>query len=280
LSESTSTNLNNMPSSLEPVEFVLLLRNAKGAAAISLIKQVIDSPSVYVFGEILDHPNILALESDEGKASNPQGPTHVELLRIFAYGTFSDYQTHADKLPEIGASATKKLRLLTIASLAAKTKVIKYSDLQAQLNIESVRELEDLIIEGTNVNVLRGKLDQRSSQFEVEFAMGRDIQRSDIVTIKDTLQAWCDSCDGMLACLESQVNKANTAKQSHIAHKKKIEQKIKDTRTQLKAQQLLVDSHEDPDSRMDMDRERLRDRNKGGKMKGLRGSGKSGFWQK
>jgi len=158
--------------------------------------------------------------------------------------------------------------------------VIKYSDLQAQLNIESVRELEDLIIEGTNVNVLRGKLDQRSSQFEVEFAMGRDIQRSDIVTIKDTLQAWCDSCDGMLACLESQVNKANTAKQSHIAHKKKIEQKIKDTRTQLKAQQLLVDSHEDPDSRMDMDRERLRDRNKGGKMKGLRGSGKSGFWQK
>ena len=55
---------------------------------------------------------------------------------------------------------------------------------------------------------------------------------------------------------------------------------IKDTRTQLKAQQLLVDSHEDPDSRMDMDRERLRDRNKGGKMKGLRGSGKSGFWQK
>ena len=50
--------------------------------------------------------------------------------------------------------------------------------------------------------------------------------QSDIVTIKDTLQAWCDSCDGMLACLESQVNKANTAKQSHIAHKKKIEQKV------------------------------------------------------
>ena len=63
---------------------------------------MIDSPSVYVFGEILDHPNILALESDEGKASNPQGPTHVELLRIFAYGTFSDYQTHADKLPGTG----------------------------------------------------------------------------------------------------------------------------------------------------------------------------------
>ena len=45
MSESTSANLNNMPSSLEPVEFVLLLRNAKGAAAISLIKQVTPNSS-------------------------------------------------------------------------------------------------------------------------------------------------------------------------------------------------------------------------------------------
>ena len=37
---SEKADLNNMPSTLEPVEFVLLLRNAKGAAAISLIKQV------------------------------------------------------------------------------------------------------------------------------------------------------------------------------------------------------------------------------------------------
>ena len=49
--------------------------------------------------------------------------------------------------------------------------------LQAELRIDSVRELEDLIIEGSNENVLRGKLDQRSSQFEVDFAMARDIQR-------------------------------------------------------------------------------------------------------
>ena len=41
----------------------------------------------------------------------------------------------------------------------------------------SVRELEDLIIEGTNNNVMRGKLDQKSSHFEVEFAMGRDVKK-------------------------------------------------------------------------------------------------------
>jgi len=270
-----------MPSSMDPEEFVLLANGAKGAAAVSLIKQVIDSPNVYVFGELLDHANILGLEA---AGVHPQGPQHLELLRIFAWGTYGDYLAAAGQsaggLPELSPQAVRKLRLLTIASLATRNKIIKYSDLQAELRIDSVRELEDLIIEGSNENVLRGKLDQRSSQFEVDFAMGRDIQRADIHQIKDTLQSWCHSCDEMLACLEHQVNKANTMKQDHITHKKKIEQKIKDTRNQLKAQQqsAALDCHEDPDSRMDTDRERMRDRSKGGKTKGSRG--KAGFWQK
>ena len=66
---------------------------------------------------------------------------------------------------------------MTIASLATRSKLIKYSDLQHELRVESVRELEDLIIEGTNCNVMRGKLDQKSSHYEVDWAMGRDIKK-------------------------------------------------------------------------------------------------------
>ena len=43
--------------------------------------------------------------------------------------------------------------------------------------MDGIRELEDLIIEGTNCNVMRGKLDQKSSHFEVDWAMGRDIRK-------------------------------------------------------------------------------------------------------
>jgi len=249
---------------------VLLANGAKGAAAINLIKQAIDHPNVFVFGEILDHPNIVALET-----SHPEGPVYLALLRIFAYGTYSDY-LQQPKLPELSAQSLRKLRLLTIASLATKNRIIKYSDLMKELRIDGLRELEDLIIEGSNDNVIRGKLDQRSSHFEVDFALGRDIQKSDMKRIKDTLQAWCDSCDGMLACLEQQVNRANTTKKNHIAHKKYIEEKVNETRSQLKAQQQLSEGPEDPDSRMETER---RDR-KGGKVKGLRGQ-KPGFpWPK
>ena len=164
-----------MPGSMEPLEFVLLANGAKGAAAVNLIKQVIDSPNVYVFGEILDHPNIAALET-----SHADGPKHLELLKIFAWGTYNDYlkaQETGSGLPALSDQGLRKIRLLTIASLATNHKIIKYADLQKELRIEGVRELEDLIIEGTNDNVLRGKLDQRSSHFEVDFAMGRDIQK-------------------------------------------------------------------------------------------------------
>jgi len=39
-------------------QFVLLAKNVKGAAAAELVKQVTEAPGIYVFGELLDMPNI------------------------------------------------------------------------------------------------------------------------------------------------------------------------------------------------------------------------------
>ena len=41
---------------LEP--FLLLAKNARGAAAAQLIKQVTEAPGIYVFGELLQLENI------------------------------------------------------------------------------------------------------------------------------------------------------------------------------------------------------------------------------
>lgn len=46
-------------SSSNPLEqFVLLAKTAKGAAALELVKQALEAPGVYVFGELLDMPNV------------------------------------------------------------------------------------------------------------------------------------------------------------------------------------------------------------------------------
>ena len=101
--------------------------------------------------------------------------------------------------------------------------------------------------------------------------------QSDIGQITTTLQQWCDNCDAMLGCIETQVERANLMKESHHEHKTKIEKQVQDMRDQLKAKQQIVEGQEDPDSRMEIDRDR-RDK-KPAKSKGLRGAGKTSFWQ-
>ena len=39
-------------------QFLLLAKSAKGAALATLIHQVLEAPGVYVFGELLDMPNV------------------------------------------------------------------------------------------------------------------------------------------------------------------------------------------------------------------------------
>lgn len=44
-------------------QYVLLAKGTKGAAAVGLIKQVLEAPGVYVFGELLEMPNIQEVNS-------------------------------------------------------------------------------------------------------------------------------------------------------------------------------------------------------------------------
>lgn len=39
-------------------EFLLLAKSAKGAACAQLVSQVLEHPSIHVFGELLDMPNV------------------------------------------------------------------------------------------------------------------------------------------------------------------------------------------------------------------------------
>ena len=46
-------------SSSSPLESFLLLANGtRGAATVGLVTQILEAPGIYVFGELLDHPNI------------------------------------------------------------------------------------------------------------------------------------------------------------------------------------------------------------------------------
>jgi len=72
----------------------------------------------------------------------------------------------------------KKLRHLSIVSLAAKCKQIPYSLLLKELDMPNVRELEDLIIEAIYAGLIKARMDQNEQKLEVYYAMGRDVEMS------------------------------------------------------------------------------------------------------
>ncbi|XP_059475465.1 COP9 signalosome complex subunit 7a [Neocloeon triangulifer] len=262
----------SLGSSNSPVEqFVLLAKSAKGAGACELIKQALEAQGVYVFGELLEMPHITELE-------NTEHSKYLNLLKLFAYGTYREYLAQKADLPELTPVQQKKLKHLTLVTMATEKKCIPYTDLLLELDIKNVRDLEDLIIEAIYADIIHGKLDQKDSQLEVDFAIGRDIRFEDIGTIVDTLQQWCDSCETVLSCIETQINRANTDKSKSLKHKEVIEQEVANIKKTLKSQTQDVDEAmaTDTQSGSSVQVDKTKKTVKGSR---LRGSG-SKFWQK
>mmetsp|Transcript_66232 Transcript_66232/g.197070 ORF Transcript_66232/g.197070 Transcript_66232/m.197070 type:complete len:267 (-) Transcript_66232:80-880(-) len=209
-------------------QFVILAQTAQGKACEALVRQALDHSGVFVFGELLDCENVRSLEG------TPEGAGLLALLRIFAYGTFPDYKARRAELPELGAAQLRKLQLLTVVSLATRKKHIKFSELQAALDITGQRELEDLIIEAVYQNLITGKMDQESSCLIVESCACRDCRDQDIDYIIDTLSSWHASAQTMLHSLDGMVQFSHDSYDKHKAARDELEKLVQSTRESLK----------------------------------------------
>ncbi|KAG5212596.1 hypothetical protein MJG53_004052 [Ovis ammon polii x Ovis aries] len=208
-------------------QFLLLAKSAKGAALATLIHQVLEAPGVYVFGELLDMPNVRELAESDFAST-------FRLLTVFAYGTYADYLAEARNLPPLTEAQKNKLRHLSVVTLAAKVKCIPYAVLLEALALRNVRQLEDLVIEAVYADVLRGSLDQRHQRLEVDYSIGRDIQRQDLSAIARTLQEWCLGCEVVLSGIEEQVSRANQHKEQQLGLKQQIESEVANLKKTIK----------------------------------------------
>mmetsp|Transcript_30824 Transcript_30824/g.46516 ORF Transcript_30824/g.46516 Transcript_30824/m.46516 type:complete len:211 (-) Transcript_30824:130-762(-) len=186
-----------MAAALALSQFVHLAQSQQGKACEAIVKQVLDHSNIFVFGELLECPNVQAI------SASPEGAKLLELLRVFAYGTYQDYKARADSLPALTPAQKRKLQLLTIVSMASKERRIPFSDIGAAVEMDSTRELEDLIIDAVYQNLIDAKMDQEKQCLEVLKSTCRDCKDEDIDFIIETLTAWGDSASGMLETLET-----------------------------------------------------------------------------
>lgn len=176
------------------VRYVELAKTTRGAATAALIKKVLSQPKLFVFGELIHLPAITALRGTAHEAA-------LELLEIFAYGTYDDIKADPSKFT-LNEAQTVKIKQLTVVSMASAKKTLSYAELQARLDITEVRALEDLVISCFYAGIVEGKLNQRSQQLHVSNAMGRDVRAEDIDAMVAKLTAWRARSVGIMGALE------------------------------------------------------------------------------
>lgn len=130
---------------------------------------------VFVFRDILDNPKVKAID-------NADHANLIALLKLFCFGDYDVYKSSVSKYPELTPLQQRKLRQLTIISACSSHRQILYTTLLAKLDISSLRELEDLIIELFYVEAICGRLDQQRGLLISESSISRDLLPSDVIS--------------------------------------------------------------------------------------------------
>lgn len=147
-------------------------------------------------------------------------------LNLFAFGTYQNYLKNKESVIPLTPIMEKKLKHLTVLTLATQRKTLPYDELMIELDIKNVRHLEDLVIEAFYAGLINGKLDQKNRQLEIDYAVARDIQKENIQDIIDCLQDWLKSCESCSNCLQEQIENANSEKAKRAKHKEHVEEQV------------------------------------------------------
>ncbi|GFR46209.1 hypothetical protein Agub_g7748, partial [Astrephomene gubernaculifera] len=234
-------------------QYVLLAKGARGRGLTDLIATASADPAIFGFGELLDVPSIKELQGTD------LAP-HYALLQLFAYGTWADYLANAGSLPPLSPAQQLKLKQLTVASLAACDKVLPYARLQSALQIGSVRELEDFLINHCFYSglVAAGKLDQKQGCLQVYDVLGRDVRPEQLPELTRRMGAWISAGEELLRAIEGRVSYTSSAAEAARAHREELEARVEEVKRNIKAEARANDALLDEGSLLDMmEEERL-----------------------
>jgi COP9 signalosome complex subunit 7 len=209
--------------------FLALAKSANSPRAASdLITQATSSPNTYVFAELLQQPNIRKLASDE------QYGSHFTLLETFAYGTWESYQAASSTLPTLSDAQTRKLRLLSLLTIAAEKPSastvtnLSYSSLCARLDLEHTRDLEQLVTTAIYENLLTATLNPAAQTVVItSVAPLRDLAPGSVGQLLGELSAWSGRCDSVLADLQAEISRIEAEAMKRAAREQRKEKQIK-----------------------------------------------------
>jgi len=200
------------------------------ATILGHIRQAISDPNILVFGELFALENVQKLS--QGSADAKKG---FKTLELFCYGRYSDFSKNKDEFSNLTDKQSRKLKQLSIVSLANENRVIPYNNLQTELDVPNLRDLEDLVIDAFYRNIVTGKLDHANSQLQVDSAIGRDVRPAEIDSMIRSLRNWEVQAKNLLTLLEKQTSDARKTMAENEAHQVKFNKQLDEMKANVKA---------------------------------------------
>ncbi|KAL2860729.1 uncharacterized protein BJX67DRAFT_328924 [Aspergillus lucknowensis] len=172
----------------------------------NIITNATASPHTYVFAELLERPAIQALRSPD---TPPELQGYITLLEIFAWGTWQDYQ-QTPNLPLLSEDQARKLRLLSLLTLASSVKPLTYEILMDSLSLSAPSDLETLVTTAIYSSLITARLSPATTPPTVNVtsvAPLRDVKPTYLPTMISTLSAWESRCGSVIKDIEAEIAK-------------------------------------------------------------------------
>ncbi|KAI9924134.1 hypothetical protein ASPWEDRAFT_26268 [Aspergillus wentii DTO 134E9] len=175
--------------------------------------------AVRALSSALQHPTVFDFTpltaSDAVQALRTSDSTLFELLEIFTSDTLDAYEDFVAATPltsisegvlaNAGEALQNKMRLLTLASLAASTpsRSLPYSTIASSLRVPS-EDVEKWVIDTIRAGLVEGKLSQLRSEFLVHRATYRVFGEKQWAEVQGRLMVWRRSLESVLGVVRSE----------------------------------------------------------------------------
>ena len=180
------------------------------------LKSALSHPTHYDFQDLIALDPIQALRKSDA--------TSFELLEIFSSELLDDYTDFKDEhdgwIEEQGlddAILYRKMRLLTLASLAASTSTrsLPYQHIAKALQIPS-EDVEMWVIDVIRAGLVEGKLSQLNSTFLIHRSTYRVFGEKQWTEVQGRLDTWRSSLEGILSVVRLEREKVIREKEREL----------------------------------------------------------------
>jgi len=116
--------------------------------------------------------------------------------------------------------------MLTIANEGARSSQLSYDRLSTALDINNVRELEDLILDTIYEGLIFAKLDQAEKIVQVDYAFGRDVKKEQLQEMQTVLSNWLSRSDELLQKIDEKLKYCTTEWKMNAIRKEEFDKAL------------------------------------------------------